>query len=348
MIKNKSRLIIIFVFFFTHAHAQKMYKWTDENGTIHYSHTEPEQSITEQISLSKRSKGDQQCCLLLRELVGGMLSRSNTMHSKKYNSLFQSKDFNVIEINNFVDARARSRISNSKISSLAYTKCMNSGFNFCRTPMENFANKSPKSWSGSGFIVTKEGHIITNEHVAGNCKKIMIQPLDKQARLVAKDADFDLALLKIDGAYDNFAKFSVGTVVLGQEVVTAGFPYKNLLSSSIKISTGIVSSLAGVRDDNNVVQITAPIQPGSSGGPLIDPSGYIIGAIVSKLDSKQILKYLDDIPQNINFAIKGKHIKRLLYNNNVRITEKVATAKLEVTEISQKAQDYTVEINCIN
>lgn len=348
MIKNIPRQLLVLIFVLTNLQAQQMYKWTDENGTINYSKTAPEKPNTKQISLSKKPTGDRQCCSLLRQLVHGMFSNYNYSHSKKYDLLFQSENFNSVEINNFVDARSRSKMSRSKISSLAYSKCMNSGFDFCRNPIEIVSNKNYNSWSGSGFIVTQEGHIITNEHVAGNCSKIMVQPMGKQARLIARDTDYDLALLKIDGTYNDFAKFSVATVVLGQEVVTAGFPYKNLLSSSIKITTGIVSSLAGVKNDNRVVQITAPIQPGNSGGPLIDLNGYVIGVIVSKLDSKIILKYLNDIPQNINFAIKGKHVKRMLYHNDIKIAEKASINKLEVTQISQMAQDFTVEINCIN
>jgi len=184
--------------------------------------------------------------------------------------------------------------------------------------------------------------------VAGSCKKIRVLPLDKDASLIAIDKKNDLALIHVNSNNIAAASFKSQSAHLGEEVITAGFPYKNLLSSSVKITKGIISSLAGIKDDVRVFQITASIQPGNSGGPLIDSYGNVVGVIVSKLNSKIMLKHYDEIPQNINFAIKGKYVKKFLKLNNIEIVEKSSTTKKEVTTISQAAQNYTVEINCIN
>lgn len=336
-------------FVFSNIHAQKMYKWVDENGTTHYSKTAPEQANSEQMRISKTKKGNRHCCSLVRKLVSQKFSSSSDFYNKKYDPLFESENFNVEELNNFIGSKSGSRMQNSEISGLAYSKCMNAGFRFCRaSSIQSINSKNATLLSGSGFIVSESGYILTNHHVVKSCKEIIIQPAGIVAKLVAKDSSYDLALLKVDKRYEDYATFKVGTAVLGEEVVTAGFPYKNLLSSSIKISTGIISSLAGVKNDMKVVQITAPIQPGNSGGPLIDASGHVVGVIVSKLNSKLVLKYLNDIPQNINFAIKAKYIKQFLYRQNISFNQKVSNEKIEVTEISQIAQNYTVEINCHN
>ena len=339
------------MFFFLCAQAQKVYKWTDENGTIHYSKKAPEKSVVEQVSLSKKRVGDKQCCGMVRGVVYDILNRNiNTNYSiKKYASLYESKDFNVNELNNFVGAKVNVH-NRSEISKQAYYKCMNAGFKFCRVPISLVTDnrKSKQSWSGSGFLISANGHILTNEHVAGKCKKIVVQPMNLQAKLVAKDSSIDLAVLKVQGDFKDYATFSVNTAVLGEQVVAAGFPYKQLLSSSIKISTGIISSLAGVLDDNKVVQITAPIQPGNSGGPLIDTYGNVVAVIVSKLDSKLMLKVMDDIPQNVNFAIKAKNAKEFLLKYNIPFKQKAPTIKYDIPAISKAAETYTVEINCTN
>ena len=348
---RKTSLFIILAIVLNTTHAQKMYKWVDENGTTHYSKKSPEKANGEQLSLPKKRVGDQQCCNMVRRVVNSMMNRNinNGTYNREYEALYKSENFNVNELNNFVGYRVKIRMRQSEITQLAYSNCMNAGFKFCRTPFSNDPqnSKNARSLSGSGFIVSEDGYIVTNEHVAGSCRKIIIQPMNKVAKLIAKDANIDLAILKIDGGYKDFASFSVNTAILGESVVAAGFPYKKLLSSSIKISTGIVSSLAGVLNDKKVVQITAPIQPGNSGGPLIDLSGNIVGIVVSKLNSKLMFKMTDDIPQNVNFAIKAKYAKTFLKKHNIKFKQQASLNKYDIPTISQAAEDYTVEINCI-
>ena len=364
MIRKADLIFTLSLLIYSNAQAGKIYKWTDNNGNVHYGESPPpEQTENQEMSIANAKKGDAECCSLVRQLVDRMLTSHSSNYSKKFDPLFQSNEFNVEELNNFVGqkavSRSRRRTRHSNVSYSAYTTCMNAGFKFCReseffsADYSNKLGKSPKqyskkSWSGTGFLVSKNGYIITNEHVAGSCKNIKIQPMGIDAKLVAKDAKYDLALLKIDGTFKHFAHFRVGSLLLGEDVITAGFPYKNLLSSSIKITTGIVSSLAGIQNDNKVIQITAPIQPGNSGGPLIDEAGNVVGVIVSKLSSEFMIRNFKEIPQNINFAIKGSHLKKFLYTNNVEINQKVSEGKLRVTNISQSAEQYTVEINCLN
>lgn len=350
-IKNIS-LFIILALVCNGTQAQKMYKWVDENGTTHYSKKPPEKAVGEQFSLSKKRVGEKHCCGLVKNVVQSMIHTdiNSKYYANKYSSLYNSEDFNVHELNNFVHNRIQNNAQRYEIGQQAYSKCMNAGFKFCRNPISIDPNKSKgsQSWSGSGFIISENGYILTNEHVAGNCQKIMVHPMNMEAKLMAKDANIDLAVLKIEGNFKDYAIFSVNTAILGEEVVAAGFPYKQVLSSSIKISTGIISSLAGVRNDKKVVQITAPIQPGNSGGPLIDFYGNVVGVVVSKLNSKLMYKVMDDIPQNVNFAIKAKYAKRFLNNNNIQFKQKASITKYDTPTISKAAETYTVEINCIN
>ena len=102
-------------------------------------------------------------------------------------------------------------------------------------------------------------------------------------------------------------------VARGETVVTYGFPLSGVLSSGPTLTTGDVSALAGLRDNPLHFQISAPVQPGNSGGPLLDAHANVIGVVVSKLNALRIAQMTGgDIPQNVNFAIKGAEALRFL------------------------------------
>jgi S1-C subfamily serine protease len=87
-------------------------------------------------------------------------------------------------------------------------------------------------------------------------------------------------------------------------LVSLGYPLSGLLSSDANVSVGNVSALAGLRDDSRYLQISAPVQPGNSGGPLLDASGHLVGIVTAKLDAVRLARFTGDIPQNVNFALK--------------------------------------------
>ena len=105
----------------------------------------------------------------------------------------------------------------------------------------------------------------------------------------------------------------------GESVVTYGFPLTGLLSSGPTLTTGDVSALAGLRDNPLNLQISAPVQPGNSGGPLLDSQANVIGIVVSKLNAARIAEMTGgDIPQNVNFAVKGTEGLAFLRANGVQ------------------------------
>ncbi|MBS0151002.1 MAG: trypsin-like peptidase domain-containing protein [Nitrospira sp.] len=110
-------------------------------------------------------------------------------------------------------------------------------------------------------------------------------------------------------------------------MVVVGFPLRGLLASEATISTGIANALAGIGNDTRFLQISAPIQPGNSGGPLLDHAGQIVGVVVSKLDAVRVAKATDDIPQNISFAINGTVAKAFLDANGVEYKQECSQEK---------------------
>lgn len=163
--------------------------------------------------------------------------------------------------------------------------------------------------TGTGFIVG-ETLAMTNNHVIEGCTRVTVRTPDKsvsEVKVLTADKRRDLALLQLPRPLGPVLSFrDAPAVARGEAVVTYGFPLTGVLSSGPTLTTGDVSALAGLRDDPLLLQISAPVQPGNSGGPLLDARGMVIGIVASKLNALRIAQATGgDIPQNVNFAIKG-------------------------------------------
>jgi hypothetical protein len=133
---------------------------------------------------------------------------------------------------------------------------------------------------------------------------------------------------------------------LGEAVVVMGFPLSGLLSSDAVVTTGIVSALAGMRDDPHKLQISAPVQPGNSGGPLLDPAGHLVGVVVSKLDGMRMASLTGAIPENVNFAIKSEDARSFLRTHGVGVVTAPSGKDLTTDVIAEQGLRYTVRLEC--
>jgi S1-C subfamily serine protease len=203
--------------------------------------------------------------------------------------------------------------------------------------------------SGTGYLVDDYGHILTNAHVVDECRAITLisEGYRYKAMLVAIDNENDLAL--VDGAGDNLVpvKFRQGKYIrVAEGVVAIGYPYAGLLSSSSQTTLGTVTSMAGVADDQRFLQISAPIQPGNSGGPLFDMAGNVVGTIVATINPLAIAKATGSLPQNINFAIKENVIIGFLDRHDVRYFTANSSRKIQPADVSEQGVKSTVMIEC--
>ena len=135
--------------------------------------------------------------------------------------------------------------------------------------------------SGSGFFVNSEGKILTNEHVVASCDVIAVRYSDRFSRLslISKNESLDLAILELNEERStDFLSFA-DSIETGQDVYAFGYPLGDQLSEEIKVTNGIISSLAGIKNDQTRMQITNALQPGNSGGPLTDAFGLVVGVI---------------------------------------------------------------------
>ena len=210
--------------------------------------------------------------------------------------------------------------------------------------------KSGGSFSGTGFVISPTGHIVTNNHVIAGCGEIhgnLTGEAPVTLRVVSADKSNDLALLQGPGAsFKEFVKIRDHSIRSGDSVVAIGFPYHGLLTSDFTVTTGIVSSLSGVMNDSRFLQISAAVQPGNSGGPLLDTSGQIVGVVSSKLDAIKFASVTGNIPENINFAIKTGALRDFLDNSVVPYQTAESKADLKTPEIAGNARAYTMLITC--
>ena len=173
---------------------------------------------------------------------------------------------------------------------------------------------STQGQSGTGVFVTTDGLILTAAHVVKGISSIQIQTSHgvKQGRLLGVDTKNDLALIKCEGKFQPAPVKAARDVKLGQAVFTIGFPNVELQGVSPKMTRGEISSLAGLQDDPRQWQVSVPVQPGNSGGPLFDEAGNVIGVIVAKLNAIKAAKFTGDLSQNVNYAVKSAPALQLL------------------------------------
>jgi S1-C subfamily serine protease len=129
-------------------------------------------------------------------------------------------------------------------------------------------------------------------------------------------------------------------------VVALGFPYAGLLASSPQVTVGAVSALAGLEDDSRYLQLTAPVQPGNSGGPLFDLSGNVVGVVSGRINDLAVAKATGSLPQNINFASKSGIVREFLDANRVVYLTAPSNTKLDPADVGEAATKSTVLIGC--
>ncbi|WHZ16869.1 MAG: hypothetical protein OJF52_003719 [Nitrospira sp.] len=215
--------------------------------------------------------------------------------------------------------------------------------------VEDAKKEAAPASTGTGFVVSKQGHIMTNYHVVEKCGTVRAttEGRKKEVTIVGTDAENDLALLQLSDPVPSMARFREGrTIRPGDGVIVVGFPLPGLLASEAQVTTGTVSALAGIGNNTRFLQISAPVQPGNSGGPLLDQSGNTVGVVVSKLNALTIAKTTGDIPQNINFAINSAVAKAFLDSQSVEYETGVSSQSVGAAEIGAAARKFTLLLEC--
>ena len=217
-------------------------------------------------------------------------------------------------------------------------------------PGERMPGEKPVS-TGTSFVAAA-GRLLTNNHVVDGCGEMVARNASGQeqtAKVIATDRQRDLALLTVAPGFGPPLTFRTAPEVKrGETVVTYGFPLFGLLSSGPTLTTGNINALSGLRDNQTNFQISAPVQPGNSGGPLFDERGNVIGIVVAKLNAARIAELTDgDIPQNVNFAVKGNIAMDFLREHGVTPTTTVSNGPAkEAAAVGDIANPSTAFLQC--
>ena len=165
--------------------------------------------------------------------------------------------------------------------------------------------------TGTGFLISANGLIVTNYHVVDGADEIFVIVGDRQIRATVREGRplHDIVVLQADVSG---APISIGDsdrVGVADEVMTLGYPLIQQQGQAQKATFGRVNALSGVGDDERFLQIDVPIQPGNSGGPLFNSRGEVVGIVTATLDDIETLANAGVVPQNVNYAVKAKHLE---------------------------------------
>ena len=203
--------------------------------------------------------------------------------------------------------------------------------------------------SGTGFFVSKEGHVISNNHVVGICRKVVskINGDNKFFKVLKTDEVNDLGLIKSDYINPDFLSIKSSGAEYGEDIVAFGYPLADALSTSVKLTRGIVSSLSGPGNNYSEIQIDAAIQPGNSGGPVLNMEGQVVGVASSGLNKIYMLEKAEYIPENVNFAVASPTLTNFLKANGIPISNKSYDIQ-NTKELAKIGRPSTLQLFCMN
>lgn len=194
------------------------------------------------------------------------------------------------------------------------------------------------------------GHVLTNYHVVEDCKEVKVAGRDGITKVITSDRVNDLALLQMSAQVQDTAAITAEPNKLrqGEDIVAYGFPLNSVLSSGGNLTPGTVSALTGLGNNTNQIQITAPIQPGSSGSPVLDKKGQVVGIVSAKLSDSRTAKATGSLPQNVNFAVSGQTIRAFLDANKVQFKNGAGFFAREKSnaDLAEEARKWTVLLEC--
>ena len=207
-----------------------------------------------------------------------------------------------------------------------------------------------KQSTGTAFTVSSEGHALTNHHVIDGCAEVRVAGREGVAKVITSDSVNDLALVQLPFKTNDYAHLNsdLGKIRQGEDIIVFGYPLNFVLSSGGNLTPGTVSALSGLGNNTNQIQITAPIQPGSSGSPVMDKEGNIVAIVSMKLDDSKMARATGSVGQNVNFATSGQTVKAFLDANSVPYKTGGGFFSREKSnaDIAEEARKWTVLVEC--
>ena len=214
-------------------------------------------------------------------------------------------------------------------------------------PIKALLKDLPPTGSGTGFFVDNNGMVLSAAHVVNDCVHVELQ---HKGELVKGEVQYsssllDLAVIKTDFNNTTYAAIAEDTKpVLGKQVFVTGYPLADILSEYPSLTVGNISSIGGLKGAKGVFQFSAPVQPGNSGGAIVDYQGNVVGLVSSSLNQAMMLKKAGTVSQNVNFGINPQVIRKFLHNHDVAFPNETRHDNFE--KASADAVEYTIQVLC--
>jgi S1-C subfamily serine protease len=199
---------------------------------------------------------------------------------------------------------------------------------------------------GTGFFAASGGYVVTAFHVIKDAGKIQVMTRAGRvmhARVLAADPANDVALLKVRAKANGLPIVASTKAVPGEAVMTLGYPLIKVEGQEQKAGFGHIDALSGVGDDVRLLQIDVPIQPGNSGGPLLNERGEVIGIIVQTADPEKVFAATGALPQNVNYAVKSDYLLPLLARYEIHAATSAEPMRTPAA-IVQRSRDSVVMV----
>ncbi len=213
---------------------------------------------------------------------------------------------------------------------------------------ESLANKTEPVRTGTAFYINKSGQMMTAAHVLRDCL-IIEGEKDGKKFSVSEHASSDLLDLAIGDSGNNTDKalpLRIGEeLMLGEAVTNVGYPLQGLLASSPNLTRGNVSARAGLNGSVGLFQFSAPIQPGSSGGPVVSDGGELLGVTVSTLNAAALIRE-GLLPQNVNFALEARYAAMFMRKSHIDFIEVPANTKGDMKTANDAALASVIQLSC--
>lgn len=210
---------------------------------------------------------------------------------------------------------------------------------------------APQRSDGSGIVVDAQGHVLTNNHVVAGCPDLRVSSPNAPTRsaiVAAGDPADDLALLQTNRPAAHWARFrSSRSLQPGEQVIATGFPLTSMVSPDMAVTTGSLTTMTGAGGNARQFEFSAPIQPGNSGGPVMDGTGHVVGVATATLNGLLVgLITGGAVPQNVNFAIKSGTVRRFLAAHHVVVDDGGGRQDIGTVAVADLARRFTVRVQC--
>src|SRR5437588_606157 len=212
--------------------------------------------------------------------------------------------------------------------------------------IEKLIDREHPAVSGTGFFLNRSGQILTAAHVVHDCASVDVHygKDSVAATTTANSALLDLAVLETHANSEHFLRLR-DHAELAESVINVGFPLQTLMTDTPTVTRGTLSSRVGLSGSVGQFQFSAPIQPGASGGPVVDVRGNVLGVAVGTLNASELLKS-GVLPQNVNFALESRYVEKFLQQHSVLFTEGSADAHAPGEVSIDEVLPAVVSIKC--